>query len=93
MALSTQHLAGFLAGLGAAAVGFYAYKKNQDKVDSFLSKQGIKVPGKSGRDSSSMSLEELVGEKERLEDLIAEKELAPEEKTEKAAEVDGAVGG
>ena len=81
MALSTQHVTGFLIGLGAAAVGFYAYKKNQTKVDDFLAKQGIKIPGKSSNDLSSMTLEELVGEKERIEDIIAEKELEPSEKT------------
>jgi predicted transcriptional regulator len=83
MALSSQHVTGFLIGLGASAVGFYLYKKNQHKVDDFLAKQGIRVPGGKTRDFTAMSLEDLVSEKEHLEDLIAERELrsqAPEEK-------------
>lgn len=76
MALSSQHVTGFFIGLGAAAAGFYLYKKNQNKVDDFLSKQGIKVPGSSKKDLSSLSLEDLVREKEHLEDVIAEREMA-----------------
>ena len=30
---------GILIGVGVSAVGFYAYKKNEDKVDAFLNKQ------------------------------------------------------
>ncbi|MBT3273623.1 MAG: hypothetical protein HN368_10730 [Spirochaetales bacterium] len=85
MALNTQHITGFFIGLGAATVGFYAYKKNQDKVDSFLAKQGIKLPGNAGRDVSSLSLEDLMRDKEHLEDVIAEREhqaAAPEPESE-----------
>jgi hypothetical protein len=77
--ITTQHITGFFIGLGAAALGFYAYKKNQDKVDEFLAKQGIKIPGRSSADLASLSLEELLLRKEHIEDLIAEKELQPGE--------------
>ncbi|MGO4869522.1 MAG: hypothetical protein ACLPGW_02770, partial [Roseiarcus sp.] len=42
--------------------------------------QGIQFPGASASDHSSMTLEELVRQKERLEDLIAEREYAAEQK-------------
>ena len=79
MAITSQHLTGFAAGLGVAAVGFYLYKKNQRKVDEFLRRQGIHVPTVQDRDFQAMSLEELVEEKERIEDLIAEREMAAQE--------------
>lgn len=69
-----SHVVGFVAGIGVAAVGYYAYTKNKDKVDSFLSGYGIKVPKKDKENYSEMTLEELVLKKEHLEDLIAEKE-------------------
>lgn len=82
MALTSQHVTGFFVGLGVTAVGFYLYRRNQDQVDEFLRKRGISVPSRSRKDPSAMSLEELVAEKERLEDVIAERETAAKE-TEK----------
>jgi hypothetical protein len=74
MAISSQHITGFVIGLGAAAAGFYLYKKNQKRVDEWLGRQGIHLPPAEGSDYGSMTLEELVREKENLEDLIAERE-------------------
>lgn len=84
MAINSQHVTGFVIGLGAAAAGFYFYKKNQKQVDEWLRKQGIELPVTPGGDYGNMSLEDLVLEKEQLEDLIAEREYAAEE--ESAAE-------
>ncbi len=70
---------GFFFGVGAAAVGFYFYRKNQTKVDAFLTGKGIPIPGPTAPPAlESASVEELVSQKERLEDLIAEHELAGE---------------
>ena len=80
MALSGQHLTGFAIGLGAAGLGFFLYKRYQDKVDDFLRKQGINIPRHGSKDVSGMTLEELVSEKERLEDIIAELEMASSSK-------------
>jgi len=77
--ISRDHLTGFVVGLGAAGLGFYLYKKNQPKVDAWLRQQGINVPNGSSKETASMSLEELVSEKERLEDAIAERETAGED--------------
>jgi hypothetical protein len=80
MAITSQHVTGFIIGLGVAAAGFYLYKVNQKRVDAWLESQGIQFPGASASDHSSMTLEELVRQKERLEDLIAEREYAAEQK-------------
>lgn len=79
MKISADHITGFVVGLGAAAVGFYVYKKNQHKVDDWLRKQGIDVPATNSANPASMTVEDLVAEKERLEDLIAEREHAAKE--------------
>ena len=70
-----EHLIGAVAGVGAVAVTYYLYKKNQNKIDDFLRKQGINVKSSNQTSYENMSLEELVTVKENLEDLIAEKEL------------------
>jgi hypothetical protein len=78
MPVNSQHITGFVVGLGVAGLGFYVYKKNQGEIDDFLRKQGIQVPESSAKDFSNLSIEELVAEKERLEDLIAEREMVTE---------------
>ena len=75
MNLTSQHLTGFVVGVGAAAAGYYLYKKNQTQIDDFLRRQGIQMPESSSKDYSRLTLEELVTEKEHLEDMIAEREL------------------
>ena len=79
--ITSQHVTGFAVGLGVAAAGFYYYKKNQKQVDEWLRQQGIAVPASSGTDYAAMTLQELVREKETLEDLIAEREHAAEQET------------
>ena len=73
--INKDHLTGALVGVGVCAVGYYAYKKNQAKVDSFLRNQGINLASDNCKEFASMSLEELMETKETLEDLIAEKEM------------------
>lgn len=85
MAINSNHVTGFLVGMGAAAVGFYVYKKNQNKVDGWLRRQGINVQSAGGSDPEGMTMEELVAEKERFEDLIAEREIAAEGEAEPEA--------
>ena len=67
-------VAGAVIGIGGAAIGYWAYKNNQEKVDSFLQAKGIDVPCSSGKSYDSMSMEDLVTNKEKIEDLIAERE-------------------
>ena len=67
---------GLVTGAGLAAAGYYLYKNNQEKVDSFLRGHGLNIPSAKANDFDGMSLEELMLNKERLEDLIAEREQA-----------------
>ena len=87
MGISSQHITGFAVGLGASAVGFYLYKKNQSKIDAFLSEHGIEISSAFEKDPKSMTLKELIMAKEELEDMIAEKEFASKEekKTKKSS--------
>lgn len=73
--LNNSFVKGAVVGVGVCAVGFYLYKKNEEKVDSFLRDQGIDIPSPAAKDFYSMSLEELMETKETIEDIIAEKEL------------------
>lgn len=61
--------------MGLSVAAYYLYLNNKEKVDDFLRKQGINMPLSPGaKDYSGMSLEELVGTKGQIEDLIAEME-------------------
>jgi hypothetical protein len=86
MAITSQHVTGFAAGLGLSALGFYLYKKNQALVDNFLSQHGIQVSSLLERDPNSMSLKELVKAKEDLEDMIAEREYEEGEKMQEKSQ-------
>jgi hypothetical protein len=81
MGVNTEHVTGFAVGLGAAALGIYLYKKNRQHVDQWLRQQGINVPESPSKHADALSMEELVREKERLEDLIAERELQVKEQS------------
>lgn len=79
MGITSEHITGFVVGLGASTLGVYLYKQNQQKVDNWLRQQGIKVPLATAKNEKVMTLEELTREKERLEDLIAEREIQTKE--------------
>ena len=78
MTITSDHVTGFVVGIGVASLGFYMYKKNEAQIDEWLRRQSINIPfpGFQAKDQSGMSLEDLLREKERLEDLIAEREMA-----------------
>ncbi len=86
MNITSEHVTGFVVGLGVASLGFYMYKRNEAQIDEWLRGQSINFPftGFQAKDQSNKSLEELLREKERLEDLIAEREMAEESKTQGA---------
>ena len=65
---------GVLIGGGASLVGFAVYKHNEEKVDAFLNRHGVKVKTPTAG-FETMSVEDLMRTKETIEDLIAEKEL------------------
>ena len=78
---------GILIGVGVSAVGFYAYKHNEKKVDNFLRSHGVKVKTPTAG-FETMSVEDLMRTKESIEDLIAEKEQQEQSVT---VEADAAV--
>ena len=76
MAITSEHLVGAAVGVGVAAVGFYLYQKNQDKINEFLRSHGLDIPVSDKQPIESMNIEDLATLKECIEDLIAERELA-----------------
>ena len=78
---------GVLIGVGVSAVCFYAYKKNEDRVDAFLRRHGMDIKPR-GADYETMSVEELMRTKETLEDLIAEKEMQEQSVTVEVPEAE-----
>lgn len=79
---------GILIGVGVSVVGFCAYKHNEDKVDDFLRRHGVKVKSPAAG-FETMSVEDLMRTKETIEDLIAEKEMQDQSITVEAAPVEG----
>ncbi len=86
MNITSDHVTGAIVGIGIASLGFYLYKKNEAQIDDWLRRQSINIPipGLQPKDQSGTSLEELLREKERLEDLIAEREMANKSKPQAA---------
>lgn len=79
-------LIGAFTGAGLAFSGIYLYKKNKDRIDAFLRSQGIDIPAPGEADYSAMELKELVEAKERLEDIIAEKEFEAKQNDDSTGE-------
>ena len=73
-----------LIGVGVSAVGFYAYKHNEEKVDNFMRRHGMNVKTPAAG-FETMSVEDLMRTKETIEDLIAEKEMQEQSVTVEAA--------
>lgn len=76
MQITSDHLTGLAVGVGVSAAAFFFYKKNQGNVDDWLRRQGLDLPEAANKNLANMTLEELVREKEHLEDVIAEREMA-----------------
>ena len=74
---------GILIGVGASVVGFCVYKHNEEKVDNFLRRHGVKVKSPAAG-FETMSVEDLMRTKETIKDLIAEKELQDQSVTVEA---------
>ena len=66
MAITSEHLVGAAVGVGVAAVGFYLYQKNQDKINEFLRSHGLDIPVSDKQPIESMNIEDLATLKERI---------------------------
>ena len=69
MALNKDFLMGFLSGTVVGAVGYRLYEQNGGQLQRLVQPQGALNQSAS---SYQPSVEELVSQKERLEDMIAE---------------------
>ncbi|MFJ5714087.1 hypothetical protein [Neobacillus sp. NPDC093127] len=71
MALNRDFLMGFLSGTVVGAVGYRLYEQNSGQLKSLVQSNVPTLSFQSPR--NELTVEELVSQKERLEDLIAEK--------------------
>jgi hypothetical protein len=91
--ITNDHIVGFAAGAAATALALYWYDQNRDRVNQFLEAQrlGVGQPGaywppapqqpfQQPSGDQKPTLEELMAQKERLEDMIAELHAAQEGK-------------
>lgn len=78
MALNKDFLSGFISGTVVGAVGYRLYEQNSGQLQSLIQQKtqfGLPQPQQNGEDNQAApTIEELVAQKERLEDLIAEQE-------------------
>ena len=86
VALNNPMVKGILIGVGVSALGFCAYKHNEEKVDDFMRRHGVKVKSPAAG-FETMSVEDLMRTKETIEDLIAERELQEQSVTVEGAAV------
>jgi hypothetical protein len=70
--LTRDFLIGFLAGAVTGVVGYRVYEQNSGQLQRILRPQAGQVDNTTGAEPD---LEDLVAQKERLEDLIAERKL------------------
>ncbi len=76
MGNKNEVIKGIAIGVGACAVAYVVYKKNEEAVNEFLNNHGFDIETKASTDYYSMSLEKLMEAKETIEDIIAEKDLS-----------------
>lgn len=72
MALNQDFLMGFVSGTVVGAVGYRLYEQNSGQLNRLVQPKGA-FP--QATPSYQPSVEELVAQKERLEDMIAEYQL------------------
>ena len=83
--MNNDHVTGFVTGVACTAFAFYWYNQNRERIEEFMRAQelGLSAPMSSfGRPSapvtvsnngeSAPSLAQLMADRERLDDLIAE---------------------
>ncbi|MDQ0257286.1 hypothetical protein J2S74_004744 [Evansella vedderi] len=78
MAFNNDFLMGFVSGAVVGAVGYRIYDQNGGQLNRLIQTQPFNL-GNQGNgnqmNGQSPTLEELIAQKEKLEDLIAEKNL------------------
>lgn len=76
MALNKDFLMGFVSGTVVGAVGYRLYEQNGGELKNLI-QQAPQFAGfgETGSAQSEPTVEELMEQKERLEDLIAEQQM------------------
>ena len=76
MAMNKDFLMGFVSGTVVGAVGYRLYEQNSDQLKQLIQQapSPSEFGGFSDAHAAAPSVEELVAQKERLEDLIAEQQ-------------------
>lgn len=72
MVITRDFLIGFAVGVATGVVGYRLYEQNSGQLQRLVKPEADQ---NSGTSAVEPELEELVAQKERLEDLIAEKNL------------------
>lgn len=75
MAFNQDFLLGFVSGTVVGAVGYRLYEQNSGQLQRLLQPAAQGFRQQATATAQHPSLEELVAQKERLEDLIAEMKL------------------
>ncbi|SDN51473.1 hypothetical protein [Bacillus sp. OK048] len=76
MALNQDFLMGFVSGAVVGAVGYRLYEQNSGQLNRLIQPEGGGAnPFRQNSNSYRPSMEELMAQKERLEDLIAEMQV------------------
>ncbi len=75
MAFNQDFLMGFVSGAVVGAVGYRLYEQNSGQLGRLIQPTGGAMPFKQNSNSYRPSVEELMAQKERLEDLIAEMQV------------------
>lgn len=78
MVLNKDFMMGFVSGTVVGAVGYRLYEQNQGQLSQLIQNPGIpsmnSLPSLS-TNQNEVTMEDLIAQKERLEDYIAEKKV------------------
>ncbi|MRX73810.1 hypothetical protein GJU40_16835 [Bacillus lacus] len=76
MAINQDFIMGFVSGTVVGAVGYRLYEQNSGQLNRLIQPAGSgHSPFRQNTSSYRPSVEELMAQKERLEDLIAEMQV------------------
>ncbi|KGX91058.1 hypothetical protein N781_04930 [Pontibacillus halophilus JSM 076056 = DSM 19796] len=78
MVMNKDFLMGFVSGTVVGAVGYRLYEQNQGQLSQLIQNPGLGNQAQSSLQSvpnQNLTVEDLVAQKERLEDLIAEQKV------------------
>ena len=82
MSVKLEHIVGFFAAAGLASAGFLLYRKKGWVTEWGPVRHKRTQRSDAAQDYTALSLAELEAEKERLEDLIVQRELAARAESE-----------